>query len=134
MRKPVWHGAGLHKAQPLIQVACVKVVFNHRVKQQNTKPVPLCLRETIENQFFTNVPAAAADAVGMQDIKPNNVSAAVRNAAIGLRSKKGRACLIVKLPLLRKSFAILYNLVPDANHGREIFFRIGSDFHNRGFS
>ncbi len=57
MRKPVWHGAGLHKAQPLIQVACVKVVFNHRVKRQNTKPVPLCLRETIENQFFTNVPA-----------------------------------------------------------------------------
>ena len=52
--EPVWHGAGLHKVQPLIQVACVKVVFNHRVKQQNTKPVPLCLRETIENQFFTN--------------------------------------------------------------------------------
>lgn len=140
--------AELFEPDSLIKVSCMNIRRNNRIELKNSESVRFCLNNTVTNQLFTDVQspafkrngiacvcdmAASADIVRVKDVHSVDLAVlADRNAAIGLLSKKIFCTLIREIFLLRKSNALVNNLVPYIFHSGNIVrtvFSYNNIFH-----
>lgn len=137
-------GAEGLKAKALVQVPRVRVAGDDGVELQNPEAMCPALFEAVRNQLFTDVQtarcaldsvagvadmAAAADVIGVQDIKAVYMAGlpVFCDGSMGLLREKGRTGFCVQQLLLREGHAVLYDLVPDTVQSRKVGLRICSD-------
>ena len=139
------------EAEALVQMPRVRIAGDDGIELQDAEAVRPALLETVGHQLFADVQtarrafdgiaciadmAAAADIIGMQDIKAVNMAGqpVFGDGGKRLRCEKGCAGCRVQLLLLREGDAVLHDLVPDADQIRQICLRICSDFDFHRYS
>ena len=142
--------AKLGKAKAFIQMSGVGIRPHDGIELKNAKAESLPLRETVQHQLFSDMQAAegfayrvagvadvaaAADVVGMQDVKSQNLIGVggFCDSAEGLFCEKRSSGLPIQQLRLRECDTVLYNFVPYRDHSLQIRFCISAyqDVHKR---
>ena len=133
----------LDKSKSFIKMSCMDIAGHNRIKLQDTKTMLFSPDQAIGYQLFANMKSsgisayriagvtdmtASSDIIRMKDVKSVNFSAFCIYccSCIGLFCKKSFSCLFVKAFFLGKSHTVFYNLIPDPDQIRKIFFFVFS--------
>ena len=95
------------------------------ISNQNNRTRHFCLQRSLRLRYESSGRRCSG-----AECKARNFSAFsfLGDCAVSLRGEEVRACFFSQSLFLRKSDAILHNLVPNSAHGMNIFFRIFSDY------
>lgn len=142
--KAIGNGAKLYKSKSFVQMPGVKVRCYNGVELHNPKAKPFCLHETVGDELFTDVFAAASGIhriacvtdmpaptgiIRVQNIEAYNTVMLNSNAAVRLGLEKSLSGFFVKRLLLRKGDAVFYDFIPNPHHGPYVFISVFSYFH-----
>lgn len=135
----------LFETEPFIKVARMDILRNDRIELQNAETVLLTHFKRVGNERFTymlsparsvNGVACVADMsaapyiVRVKYVQAANLAVIVLgNSAAGLRSEELPSAFKRQRFFLRKSNAVLYNIIPNPYHIGNIVFGVFSDLH-----
>ena len=73
----LWDRSQLNKADPLVQMSCVKIGFHHRIELQHLEAERFRSLHTVQNQLFTDMQPSAAGSHGVARVADMSASADV---------------------------------------------------------
>ena len=125
-------------------MSCRKVVRDHRIELQDPVSGRLCLFHTVGYKQPSDLlsamarihrvagvaeMAAAADVVGMENVKTVYRAVLHRDCGAGLRAEELSSGFFVKCLFLGKGVSFFDDLIPDADHLGNVILRIFSYLH-----